>query len=176
MQNNECIYICEQFTEYHENSLLPELKAKVDAHLTVCSPCQAIYQELAQVIQKLHSLPTINTNPEFNDQLLSKLRDLQAESTWSRIYKSSYMRVASYAVAAGFIVAVGLNVWIDPISPINQGRVSSFAGTQKPNAINEETLASQTDSVVGNSSDSLELSPGTISSGSSTLQLVNDTQ
>jgi len=91
-------------------------------------------------------------------------------NSWQKFYKSSYSRVAGYAVAAGLVAAIGLNIWIDPISPGTPGGNGNLAG-QKTTP--EAVLADRADSLVN---DSLQLQPGVINTNTSSLQLVSGKQ
>ncbi len=173
MQNDECIYIGEQFTDYQENSLTSETRARVDAHLTVCSSCRDIYQELNRVLDQLHEFPSLTTKPDFTQNLMSKIDDLNHQSPWQRVYQSSFTRVAGYAIAAGLIVALGLNIWIDPISP---NGIRDYTGRENPQIQPMESIADNVDSLLGNTADSLKIPHRATNSGTSSLQLVSDTQ
>lgn len=175
MQNNECIYICEQYTDYNENTLSSEIRARVDAHLTICSLCRNTYQELNHVLNKLHNLPTMTTKSDFTTSLLSKVEAFNHENTWQKMYKSSYTRVAGYAIAAGFIFALGLNIWIDPISPVNPGRSQEFA-EEKVQIQPDPSLTAQMDSSEDSRSDSITFQHTTINPGTQSLQLVSDSK
>ena len=173
MQNTDCTFICEQFTEYQDNSLPPEIRAKVDSHLASCSSCQEIFQKLTAVIDKLHNIPTLQASTDFTSTLLSRIDSLNQETVWQKIYSSSYSRVAGYAIAAGLVVALGINFLIDPISPLNPGVKSNFAGEQINPAPPTESLAEVTDSSSNSYSDSLKLQNSTISSPDQSMQLVS---
>ena len=176
MQNNECIYISEQFTEYQEKSLQAEIRARVDAHLTVCPACHTLYQNLNQVLDQLHYLPQIKVRTDFTKDLMRQVEAIKQESFWHKLYSSSYSRVAGVAVAAGLIVALGLNIWIDPISPLSPRSGHKYAKEQKAQILPLRSIVGQLDSTQENGSDSLGLNQTTITSGGSSLQLVSDTK
>jgi len=173
MQNNECTFICEQFTEYKDGSLSVEIQSRVEAHLASCSACHAVFQQIDQVLSQLHHLQPIQTNPNFTNDLMSKVRQLDQKNLWQQIYQSSYSRVAGYAIAAGLVAAIGLNIWIDPISPGASRGTADFAGNKNSP---EAALADQADSVDGFTEDSLQMQPGTINSEASSLLLVSGKQ
>ena len=173
MQNTDCTFICEQFTDYHENSLPPEITAKVDSHLASCASCKTVFQQLTNVIERLHKLPTLKTSTDFTSTLLSRIDTLNQETVWQKIYASSYSRVAGYAIAAGLIVALGINVLIDPKSPLKPGIQSNFAGEQIIPTQPTESLAEVTDSSANASSDSLTLQNSTINPHNQSMQLVS---
>lgn len=176
MQNNECSYISEQFTEYQENSLSPEIRARVDAHLTVCSACHTRFKNLGQILDQLHNSPHKKAKPDFTQNLMLQIEEMNQETFWHKLYSSSYTRIAGSAVAAGLLVALGLNIWIDPISPFSPQSERSFTGVQEAQLKPVESIVGQLDSTQENKSDSLGLNKTTIKSGSSSLQLVNDTK
>lgn len=173
MQNNECTYICEQFTEYQDNSLSSKLKARVDSHLAICSACFSIFQELAQVVTQLHDLEPISTSPNFTNNLMSRVHESENENIWQKIYQSSYSRIAGIAVAAGFVVAVGLNVWIEPVLQGNSLKLNSYSEKQNTDLIPKKSLVGIADSLTDGQSDSLQSRHGTINSSNTSLQLVS---
>ncbi len=173
MQNTDCTFICEQFTDYQENSLSSEIRAKVDTHLASCSSCRDVFQELISVIDSLHNFPTLKASTDFTSTLLSQIDTLNQETVWRKIYHASYTKVAGYAIAAGLIVAIGINIWIDPISTIQGGVKSDFAGEQTNQIQSEESLAGVTDSSTNLTADSLMLQNTTINSQNQSVQLVS---
>jgi len=173
MQNTDCAYICEQFTEYQENTLPSEIRAKVDTHLASCSSCGEIFQRLSSIIDTLHQLPSLQASTDFTSTLLTRIDTLDQESTWQKIYHSSYSRVAGYAIAAGLIVALGINILIDPIAPMKPDIRSNFAVGQTDQVQPDESLAGITDSSTSNAVDSLTLQNNTISSQNQSMQLVS---
>ena len=173
MQNTDCTFICEQFTEYQENSLPSEIRAKVDSHLASCSSCMEMFEKLTDAIETLHSLRTLKASPEFTSTLLSRIDTLNQETVWQKIYASSYSRVAGYALAAGLVVALGINVLIDPKSPMKPDVQSNFAGEKINPAQPSQSLAEVTDRSANASSDSLTLQNSTINSNNQSMQLVS---
>jgi len=173
MQNTDCTYICEQYTEYQENTLPPEIRAKVDTHLASCSSCYEKFQELNSVIATLHNLPSLQASADFTSSLLTRIDTATQLGTWQKIYQSSYLKVAGYAIAAGLVVAIGINILIDPISPLQSGGKSDFAGQQGNQIQSQESLAGLTDSASNSSADTLTLQNIPISSQNQSMQLVS---
>jgi hypothetical protein len=173
MQNTDCTFICEQFTEYQENSLSSEIRAQVDTHLASCSACREIFQKLTGVIETLHKLPSLQASTDFTSTLLSRIETLNQETVWQKIYSSSYSRVAGYAIAAGLIVAIGINILIDPISPMKPGVQSNFAGEKINPDQRNESLAEVSDSSANQPADSLTLQNSPINSQNRSMQLVS---
>ncbi|NQV51488.1 MAG: zf-HC2 domain-containing protein [Candidatus Marinimicrobia bacterium] len=176
MQNNECIRICDHFSEYQENTLSSEIKAGVDNHLSLCGACNELFRELSQVLENLHNLPTIHTRSDFTSTLMERIDAMNQESFWQKIYSSSYTRVAGYAIAAGLVVALGLNLWMDPIVPLNPKGRQNYATEQKSQIPGAVTIAEGLDSTRGLQDDSLRAQQETIHSATQSLQLVNGTE
>ncbi len=173
MQTTDCTYICEQFTDYHEGSLPSEIRAKVDTHLASCSSCSETYQRLFGIIETLHHLPSLQASSDFTPSLLSRIELINQETTWQKIYHSSYSKVAGYAIAAGLIVAIGINILIDPITPMKPGVKSNFAEEQVNQKQPEESFAEIIDSSANHTADSLTIQSTTINSQNQTMQLVS---
>ena len=177
MQNNECVFVCEQYTEYQENALAPETKSRVENHLSLCAPCSDLFKSLDNLLSNLHSLPAPSTKPDFTKTLMARIETLNQETLWHKVYTSSYTRVAGYAIAAGLVVALGLNVWLDPVSTVNPSGVRSFTVEQPASeSSSTEGLVILEDSVVSNTSDTLQLQKNTIDGSTQSMQLVNDSR
>ena len=173
MKNNECTFICDQYTEYKEETLSPEIKVQVDTHLATCSSCQKVFLELDQVLTQLHGLQAIETSANFTEKLFKKISEPTPVTAWQKIYTSTYTKVGSYAIAAGLVVAIGLNVMIDPISP-QSSRVGGGLATEQTSVESpSDALVEGSDSVRSGDADSLLQNRNTINSGSSSLQLVS---
>jgi len=175
MQNQDCTRIREYFTEYQDNTLTSEARAGVDAHLTVCSSCRSTYHELRGIIHTLHSLPQVKSSDMFTENLLSRIEALDNQSMWHKVYHSSYMRIAGFAVAAGLVVALGLNVLLDPIAPLNSpGTPQKYAGETNPqNAPESAFTDASIDSAQGLANDSLTIQNAPIRSENQSLFLVS---
>ena len=173
MQNTDCTFICEQFTEYQENSLPSEIRAKVDSHLASCTSCMEMFEKLTGVLETLHNLPTIKASSEFTSTLLSRIDTIDEETVWQKVSQSSYSRVAGYAIAAGLVVAIGINVLIDPKSPMKPAVKSYYAGEEMNPNQPAEALAERIDSTTSTSTDSLILQNSTITPHNQSMQLVS---
>lgn len=173
MQNSDCGFIRDQFTEYKDNALAPDISAQVETHLVECRSCQKVFTELDQILSTIHGMETVQASPNFTNDLLLKISQSQADSLWQKVYSSTYTKVAGYAIAAGMVVAIGLNFIIDPVSMNPQGGGSNFAIEQEADAQNQDNLVGASDSAILVDNDSLNLNSNTINSGSSTLQLVS---
>ena len=173
MQNADCTYICEQFTDYQDNSLSITIRAKVDTHLASCPICKDLFLKLNNVVDTLHRFPTVKTSENFTSTLLSRIDTMNQETAWQKIYHSSYTRVAGYAIAAGLVVAIGINVLIDPKAPIQRGFQSGFAEEQQNQITPVESLVEVADSVANPTADSLTLQNSTINPQNQSMQLVS---
>ena len=172
MKNSECIFICDQYTEYSDNTLSADIRSKVDTHLATCAACQKVFRELDQVLGGLHQLQTIKASPDFTQKLQQRITADSTRTPWQQFYMSSYTKVAGYAIAAGLVVAIGLNFVIDPISAPG-GRSGSNFAVEAPATDQETGTLAGTDDSLTSGADSLTLNRNTIQSGSSTLQLVS---
>lgn len=169
------MYICDQFTEYHDNTLAEEIRTQVNSHLSICETCQKTFDELISLIQTMNKLPSLKTSSNFTSDLMQRINTSDAESAWHRVIGSTYFKVASYAVAAGLIVALGLNVWLDPVSPKLLPGPSQFTEQKSTGDQGESALAGAIDSASSKSADSLQIQQ-TIQGGGQSLQLVNSSK
>ena len=176
MQHNECHFICDQFTDYQDHTLTAEIKARIETHLASCSACNTLYTELSATLHQLHQIPTLQTSPNFTAELMNRVTSAGEVGVWRKMTASGYARWAGYAVAAGLVLALGLNMWFDPV-PLNSpqgGR--SFTTNPRTPEVQSAAFADQADSLQLPQTDSLQLSPGTINSSAQPLQLVNGTK
>ena len=175
MQTNECMYICDQFTEYHDHTLAPEIRAKVDTHLSICQTCQKTFNDLASLVQNLNQLPKIQTSQAFAADLMQVIQSAEQPSIWHSVVRSSYFKLAGYAIAAGLVVALGLNVWLDPVASPKLSSPQRFTTEQKIQTDTETALAATLDSADSQAVDSLEFQQS-IKPPSQSLQLVNSSK
>lgn len=81
MDSNElsCKEVVELVTDYIEQALLPEMRTKVDEHLTNCPSCALYYMQVQQTIAALRTLTNEAVFPETREELLQQFRQLREE-------------------------------------------------------------------------------------------------
>ena len=73
-----CRELVELVTEYLEDRLTASDRARFEAHLAGCDPCQTYLQQFRQTIRMLGRLPEESLSPEARNTLLAAFRG------WSR--------------------------------------------------------------------------------------------
>lgn len=74
-----CRELVELVTEYLEDRLSPEDRARFDAHLAACEACRAFLDQFRQTIRALGRLPEEALSVEARATLLAAFRDWQHE-------------------------------------------------------------------------------------------------
>lgn len=69
-----CAELVELVTEYLEESLDPELRARFDMHLLACDGCANYLQQFRNTVQTLGRVHGEALDPEFRDKLLQAFR------------------------------------------------------------------------------------------------------
>lgn len=70
-----CKEFVELVTEYFEGTMLPDEKARFEAHLAICQGCEIYLEQMAQTIQWTGKLREEQVSEEARAKLLSTFRD-----------------------------------------------------------------------------------------------------
>lgn len=65
-----------ELTNYIEPDLAPELRARIESHLSGCTGCRIYYDSVRQVIRILGQTELIELPPGFSQRLYSRLVNL----------------------------------------------------------------------------------------------------
>ncbi|MGH7496796.1 MAG: anti-sigma factor family protein [bacterium] len=71
---NACKRFSELFSDYAENTMLPEQRHAVEVHLSVCADCQAAIARLQHLRSTLSQLTKLQTPPDFEAILRARMR------------------------------------------------------------------------------------------------------
>ena len=71
-----CPQVREELTNYLEADITPELRARIDWHLSGCASCRAYYDSVQGVIRILGETELIELPSGFSQRLRSRLGDL----------------------------------------------------------------------------------------------------
>jgi hypothetical protein len=74
----ECIEVVELVTNYLEGALDEATTAKLEAHLTLCGPCQTYLEQMRTTIDVLGHVPVETLSDEAKATLVTAFRDLRA--------------------------------------------------------------------------------------------------
>jgi anti-sigma factor RsiW len=69
-----CEELVELVTDYVEDRLSPEDRARFDAHLADCPHCRDYLEQMRQTIRSLGDLPEESLSPAVRDALLTAFR------------------------------------------------------------------------------------------------------
>ena len=70
-----CQEVVELVTDYLEQALLPEMKAKFDGHIAECPGCDTYIEQIQQTILMLRKLTEQQMFPETKQELLEIFRN-----------------------------------------------------------------------------------------------------
>ena len=80
-KNTECNKIQPQLGQYMENALSAREMWSLEKHLTNCSECSRILQEMQMTVSLLHSTPRLDTSNDFMAKLHARLDGFEPEIT-----------------------------------------------------------------------------------------------
>ena len=73
--------VCKEFvelvTDYLEDTLPADQRARMDAHLAECDGCTGYLEDMRRIVVSLHETPEPPPDPETHDALLRAFRDLR---------------------------------------------------------------------------------------------------
>ncbi len=72
-----CIEVVELVTDYLEGALMPDEKARLDAHLATCEPCGRYVEQVRQTIAAAGRVEVEPVPPDVLARLLGAYRDLR---------------------------------------------------------------------------------------------------
>lgn len=71
---NTCKRLSASFSDFVENTMLPEQRRVLEAHLSVCAGCRNDIAQLQSLRASLNRLPRLQTPPDFEAILRARLR------------------------------------------------------------------------------------------------------
>lgn len=104
-----CKFVLDALSEYIDGRLSDTHKVEIDKHLTQCSKCHTVFNDVKAVKQSLSHIPRIRTGPYFQPVLNSRLsRQSQHLHNRTLNFFSGLRARAVYATAAVLILSVFL--------------------------------------------------------------------
>lgn len=73
-ENLTCQQFVELVTDYFEDSLAPETRARFEEHLELCEGCEVYLVQMRQTAARLGSIPVDSLPPEAQASLLEAFR------------------------------------------------------------------------------------------------------
>ena len=69
-----CVEVWREISNFLEGSVDPELRARMEAHLSVCHSCKAVFDGTKNVVKLVADGQTFDVPAGFSERLFSKLR------------------------------------------------------------------------------------------------------
>lgn len=169
----KCQLVLDSYTAYTDYELTATMRTQVEDHLKQCRPCREVFQGLDSVVASLHDMSPIQTSPDFNERLLTKISQADLEFTRLPWYRLPTVKFSGYATAAGVALALAFSQWMSPSSdsPPLTPKNMPVAGQTLPEVTNQSVFVTQ--DTADNGTDTLGLSDPRISRPDQPLQLVN---
>jgi len=73
-----CVEVRRELSNYIDDEITPELKARTDEHVATCSGCRAIYDGLRNVLTLVTTTELIELPRGFSARLYKRLREAEA--------------------------------------------------------------------------------------------------
>lgn len=96
---NTCECFTESFSDYVDNTVPPEQKHRLDAHLSECPSCRATVGRLQNLRMRMHALPRLKASPDFETILRTRIM-LERKKTHILPQTARMMRTSRAAVYA----------------------------------------------------------------------------
>ncbi|MCF7796996.1 MAG: zf-HC2 domain-containing protein [Lentisphaeria bacterium] len=170
----KCQLVLDSYTAYVDYELTATTRTQIEDHLKQCRPCREVFQELDSMVASLNDISPIQTSPDFNERLLSKISKLNTEPAQLPWYRLPTVKLSGYATAAGVALALVFSQWMSPPAstlPATNSKSLPVAGQTTPKAVNEPVFVSQ--DTTGSGTDSLQLHDRRTLNPDQPLQLVN---
>ncbi|NUO84445.1 zf-HC2 domain-containing protein [candidate division KSB1 bacterium] len=110
---NTCESFAESFSDYVENTVHPEQRQMLDAHLSRCPSCQDTVTRLSHLRTHLRTLPAVKTSPDFETILRTRIM-LERRKSHALAFAPQVVRwprVTVYALA-GLIAVLTMGVLV----------------------------------------------------------------
>ncbi len=96
-----CDYAKQQFSAYLDNGLSAAEQTELEYHLSNCKTCSSEYAQIVFLHQRLHNLTTVNTSPQFDQILRTRIMHDNSVNGNSRfILKNLYLGIAGVTTLA----------------------------------------------------------------------------
>lgn len=96
---NTCECFTESFSDYVDNTVLPEHKQRLDEHLSECPSCRTTVHRLQNLRMRMHALPRLKASPDFETILRTRIM-LERKKTHILPQFARRMRTSRAAVYA----------------------------------------------------------------------------
>jgi len=168
-----CQRVIENYTAFTDYELAQDLRHLIEEHLGKCAKCRKEFSALNSMLNKLHSLASIEAKADFDERLMNRIAagELPPRQAW---FLSPPVRMTGYAVAAGVALALVFTQWMRPSNNFQNTAVQPLVVVKQPlDSINSSALAAS-DSLQ-NISDTLKLKDPFQADKFQALHLVNQT-
>ena len=76
----DCNELVEVVTDYLENTMSPEDRARFDEHLTYCDGCTTYLEQMQTTLRAMGEIPAESVGVEARERLLQSFRDWKKSS------------------------------------------------------------------------------------------------
>lgn len=106
---NTCECFSESFSDYVDNTVLPDQKRLLEAHLSECPSCHDTIVRLQNLRARMHTLPRLKASPDFETILRTRIM-LERKKSHLLPHVPRKMRISRAAVyaSAGLLVLFAL--------------------------------------------------------------------
>jgi len=139
-----CEEVSKHLTEYLDKTLDTAMTTRVATHVISCALCRAESSELADCVQQVAALPTIDPPLGFAQRVMAHIHDSEPQaSVWQRLMAPLFGRVPIRfaATAAVAIIAITLYQTEQPLKQSNDVNVA-LRSEASPAPTHEKALAS----------------------------------
>jgi Putative zinc-finger len=141
----ECDKFKALYSGYIEGELFPDQIKSLEAHLSLCPPCQRAVERLKTICRTLRRLPILTTSPDFESRLHQQIAHLANGNSMRLSLPINNWKIPAFASAA-VIVIVGIFLTLN--SPSNRSTIdmpsrSVISPVNPQKSSGEEVLTNQ---------------------------------
>lgn len=141
----ECDKYKALYSSYIEGELFPDQIKSLEAHLSLCPPCQRAVERLKTICRTLRGLPILTTSPDFESRLHRQIAQLANGNSLRVSLPINNWKIPAFASIA-VILIVGIFLTLN--SPQNRSSIDSSSRSMintpvNPEESGEEVLTNQ---------------------------------
>ena len=141
----ECDKYKALYSSYIEGELFPDQLKSLEAHLSLCPPCQRAVERLKTICRTLRGLPILTTSPDFESRLHQQIAQLANGNSMRLSLPINNWKIPAFASIAVILV---IGIFLTLNSPHNRSSIDSSSRSVISTPVNtqesgEEVLTNQ---------------------------------
>ena len=136
---NSCDNAKALFSDYIDELLSPEQRARVDAHTAICADCRMVLKQVTYLSQRIHTVASISTSEMFDQNLRARIME-GPERNPKPSFKHNFTVGLSGAAVLAALTFFILSTFEGPGIETVPAGISGAAPKELPELIRKETV------------------------------------